>query len=171
MISISRNRPSGRRCLLSPVTINCASADTPHSKIISSRGSGVAPSVRSVGKTKVAASERAAAQSTYLWSGYSRRSSSTVSWYSAKSSGLTTASQRPSAHLDRQSKGAPRQKVALATTLVSKTTFTPYFGSERGRSPGRPHPHPERLFRVVLDPRAAAPSHGPESAVDACAER
>ena len=157
MISISLNRLSGRRCFLSPVTISCASAATPHSRIISSPGSGVAPSVRSVGKTKVAASDSAAVQSTCLWPGYSRRSSSTVSWYSAKSSGLTTASQRPSAHLDRQSKGAPRQKVALATTLVSKTTFTPYFGSEHVRSLGRPHPHPGRSFRAVLGPRVAAP--------------
>jgi hypothetical protein len=145
MISISLNRFSGRRCFLSPVTISCASAANPHSRIISSPGSGVAPSVRSVGKTKVAASDRVPAQSTCLWLGYSRRSSSIVSWYSAKSSGLTKASQRPSAHLERQSNGAPRQKIALATTLVSKTTFTPYFGSEHVRSPEKPRPHPRGL--------------------------
>jgi len=155
-ISISLNRLSGRRCFLSPVTINCASAATPHSRIISSPGSGVAPSVRSFGKTNVAASDRAAAQSTYLWPWYSRRSSSMVSWYSAKSSGLTTASHRPLAHLDRQSNGAPRQNVALATTLVSKTTFKLYFDSERARLPETPSLHLGRSFRAVLGRRAAA---------------
>lgn len=64
-----------------------------------------------------------------------------VSWYSANSSGLTAAWHRSVAQEARQSNGGPRQKLALATTLVSKTTLKLYFFYGRFRWLGRQQLH------------------------------
>src|SRR5579863_3783887 len=94
-----------------------------------------------------------------------------VSWYSAKRAGLTNASQWPCAHAARQLKGAPRQKVALATTLVSNTTFTSASGggyAERHRQ--RPL-HPSVSTAADRFRCEATSGRGRASTGDVCEER